>query len=70
MLRVSRDDFIDDADTIDGAREIVRAQPPGRYHVDEISADPLTSGQTSRRWGVAIRHPDGSVQLEPDPWDR
>jgi hypothetical protein len=29
---------IDDADTIEGAREIVQGQQPGRYDVDEIRA--------------------------------
>jgi hypothetical protein len=31
-----------------GARVIVRGQPPGRYDVDEIRAEPLPSGNTSR----------------------
>jgi hypothetical protein len=41
---------------------------PGPYHVDEIAADPLPSGHTSRRWGVAITHPHGRVELDPEPW--
>src|SRR5262245_21957162 len=45
MFRVSqRGEGIDDADTIDGAREIVRGQSPGRYEVDEIRAEPFPSG--------------------------
>jgi hypothetical protein len=45
MFRVShRGEGIDDADTIEGARGTVRGQPPGRYHVVEIAADPLPSG--------------------------
>jgi hypothetical protein len=36
-------DAIDDADTIDGAREIVRGQSPGRYDADEMRADPFRS---------------------------
>ena len=40
----------------------------GRHHVDELAADPLPSGHTSRRWGSAIKHPDGRVELDPDPW--
>src|SRR5262249_26779004 len=37
MFRVShRGEGIDDADTIEGARGIVRGQSPGRYEVDEI----------------------------------
>jgi hypothetical protein len=41
MFRVShRGEGIDDADTLEGARRIVRGQPPGRYDVDEISSVP------------------------------
>jgi hypothetical protein len=44
MFRVShRGEGIDDADTIQGAREIVRGQPPGRYDIDEIRAEPFAS---------------------------
>jgi hypothetical protein len=60
MFRVSQDDLIGNGHTIEDAKEIIRGQPPGRYHVDEMRADPLRSGHTSRRWGVAIRRPDGS----------
>jgi hypothetical protein len=67
MFRVShKGEGIDDADTIEGAREIVQGQPPGRYDVDEIRADPFPAGHTSRQWGRLIRHPDGWV--EDDPW--
>jgi hypothetical protein len=56
MFRVSqRGEGIDDADTIDGAREIVQCQSPGRYDVDEIRAKPFPSGYTSRfsaAWGA------------------
>jgi hypothetical protein len=49
MFRVShRGEGIDDADTIDGPREIVPSQPPGRYDVDEIRAEPFASEHTSR----------------------
>ena len=27
------------------------------------------SGHSSRRWNIAIRRPDGSVEAEPDPWE-
>jgi hypothetical protein len=73
MFRVIRDDLIDDADTIDGVREIVGQQPPGRYRVDEISVDPLPSGHTARRWGVAIKRPDRTQRrtsaTERMPWN-
>ena len=39
-----------------------------RVEVDEISADPLPSGHTSRRWGVGLKRVDGTVALEPDLW--
>jgi hypothetical protein len=55
MFRVShRGEGIDDADTLEGARGIVRGQPPGRYDVDEIRAEPFPSGHTSRQWGRLI----------------
>jgi hypothetical protein len=57
MFRASqRGERIDDAETIWGARAIVRGQPPGRYDADEIRAKPFTSGHTSRQWGRMIRH--------------
>jgi hypothetical protein len=57
-----------DVDQIKAIEPAIRFSELGRYHVDEISADPLPSSHTSRRWGVAIKRPDGSVELEPDPW--
>jgi hypothetical protein len=69
MFRVSqRGEGIEDAETIGGARTIVRCRPPGRYDVDEIRAEPFPSGLTSRQWGRMIRHPDGRVEDEPWPW--
>jgi len=62
-------EMLADADNLDGVTEIVRNAPAGRYQVDEISAKPLPSGHTARRWGTAIRHDDGRVRLDPDPWE-
>jgi hypothetical protein len=71
MFRVSQQgESIDDAETVEGAREIVTSQPPGRFDVDEIRAEPFPSDHTSRQWGRMIRHPDGRVEDEPWPWDR
>jgi hypothetical protein len=71
MFRVGhRGEGIDDAETIGGAREIVRGRPPGRYDVDEVRAKPLASGSTSRSGGRMVRHPDGRVEEEPWPWDQ
>jgi hypothetical protein len=52
------------ADSQHGIKRVIESLGPGRYYVDEISSDPLPSGHTSRRWGVAIRHPGGgSVEV-------
>ena len=68
MFRVThKGEGLDDADTIEGAREIVRGEHPGRYDVDEISAEPFASGLRSRRWGHLIRQPDGRVEDVPHP---
>ena len=68
MFRVSHQgEGIDDAYSIEGAREIVQGQPPGRYEVGEIRAEPFVSGHTIRRWGRMIRHPDGRVEDDPNP---
>ena len=63
MFRVSHPcEGIDDAQTLDGARQIVHGQQPGRFDVDEIRADPFPSGHTSRQWGRMFRQPDGRVE--------
>jgi hypothetical protein len=69
MFRISHKiEDIGDAETIEGAREIVRRELPGRYVIVEIRADPFPSGQTSRASGRMIRHPEGRVEDEPWPW--
>jgi hypothetical protein len=55
---------ITDVDRVEAVEGAIRA---GRYDVDQISAEPLPSGHTSRRWGTAIKRPDGAVTLEPRP---
>jgi hypothetical protein len=55
------------ADSQEGITRVIKDLGPGRYHVDEISSDPLPSGHTSRRWGVGIKRPDGMVVLDPIP---
>jgi hypothetical protein len=68
MFRVSRDRMIEDADSFEGARAMMRGQKRGRYHVDEILADPFPSSHKSRAWGSLIKHPDGKVEDERHPW--
>ncbi len=42
---------ISTTESMGGVREILDPFPPARYQADEISADPLPSGHTLRRWG-------------------
>jgi hypothetical protein len=71
MFRISnsRSDKFVDVDTVGAIGDVIRSSNPGRYHVDEIGADLLPSGPTARRWGVGIKWADGSVAIEPDPWE-
>ena len=69
MFRVSqRGKGIDYDDTIEGAREIIRGQSPGRYDMDEIRTERFPSGHTSRAWGRMVRHPDERVEDDQWPW--
>jgi hypothetical protein len=71
IYRISRSGHkpIVDVQSPDGIESVIRAEKPGTFHIDEISSDPLPIGHTSRRWGTAIKHPDGTVAVEPDPWE-
>jgi hypothetical protein len=71
VYRVSRQgQGIDDADTIEGTRQVVQGQPPGRYDLDEIRAEPFPSEHTDRSWAPLVRLPDGRVEEELWPWDQ
>jgi hypothetical protein len=61
-------ELLGDADTLDQVTEIVRSARPGRYHIDEMSSTPLSSGHTARRWGVVVHNADGRIEKDPDPW--
>ena len=58
-----------DVDQVEAIEPAIRSSKPGWYHVDQIEADPLPSGHTSRRWGVGFKRGDETVVIEPDPWD-
>jgi hypothetical protein len=47
-----------------------RVHGPGRYHVDEFAAagEVLSTGHTSREWGVIIHQPDGTIVSKPCQW--
>ena len=69
MFRVShRGDRIGDAETIEGAREIIRGQSPGRYDVDEIRTERFPSGRTPRACERIVGHPDGRVEDDQRLW--
>ena len=70
MYRISRNgqEPILHVDQVEAIEPAIQSSPPGRYHVDEISADPLPNRHTSRRWGIGIKRADGTVAIEPDPW--
>jgi hypothetical protein len=34
-----------------------------------MAGELLPSGYSCQRWGTAIRHADGRVTLDPDPWE-
>ncbi len=71
MLRISQNgqEPIVDVDTLDQLEPAIRSSEPGRYHIDQIERSPLPSSHTSRRWGVGIKGADGTVVVEPDPWE-
>jgi hypothetical protein len=71
MFRISKDtNTAIDVAQVGEVEPAVRATEPSHYHVDQIERDPLPSGHTSRRFGVAIKRQDGSVVVEPDPWEQ
>jgi hypothetical protein len=67
MFRVShKGDGIDDADTIDGARAIVRGQPLGRYDVDEIRAELSYPGRARPEFQLLLL----DLPMSRDPFAR
>jgi hypothetical protein len=70
MYRISKDtNTVIDVAQVDQIGPVVQAEKSGPWHIDEISADPLPPGHTSRRWGVAIKRQDGSVVIQRDSWE-
>lgn len=70
ILRVNNPDGdpIGTAESDEGVERLLEDLPPGRYHIDEISADPLPSGHTSRRWGIGFKYGDWSLAIDRDSW--
>jgi hypothetical protein len=46
---------------------LIASESPAVTVLMKISDDVLPSGHTSRRWGIRIKHQDGTVGIEPMP---
>jgi hypothetical protein len=57
---------ITNVDAVEAVGRAIRNGEPGRFHVDEIGAEPLQSWHTNRQWGVEFERPDGTVALPSD----
>lgn len=70
ILRVNDPDGnpIGTALSVHSLARLLEGVPPVRYHIDEISHNPLPSGHTSRRWGIAVKRSDSSVSIARDIW--
>jgi hypothetical protein len=68
MFRISRNgqEPIVDVGALEEIEPVIRRSEPGQYLIDEMSRDPLPSGQISRRWGFGIKRADGSVSIKRD----
>ena len=71
MYRISRDgkEPIIDVDTLDQLEPAIRASKPGRFHITRSSAIRYRVVTLPDAGTVGIKRPDGSVELEPDPWE-
>jgi hypothetical protein len=67
---IRRQDFYAAVATADDIAHTIEHAEPGRYVVEEVSwvGELHSSGHSCRRWDAAIRHTDGQVALEPEPW--
>jgi len=53
--------------SINGLPGLLKGDAPGRYVIEELTIPPgLLSLPKSRKWGCAIKHVDGRVELQPD----
>ncbi len=52
--------------SLSGIPALLEREAPGRYVIEEVVAPPgFLSTPRTRNWGWAIKHDDGSVELEP-----
>ena len=71
MFRISRagNDYFEDVNNVPEIERAISSAELGRYHIDEFPLRPFRSGHTVRRWAIGIKRDDGSVVIEPDPWE-
>ena len=69
MYRISGSDEQEPivVETLKAIMSAIRSSEPGRYVIDEVSNEPPTNGDAVRHWGIAMRWPDGTVEIEPEP---
>jgi hypothetical protein len=51
-------------ETVQCLVEFVKHRRPGRYQVDEVIENTLSTGQTFRNWGAITRFPSGDVSIQ------
>jgi hypothetical protein len=71
MFRIIRgQDYFTMVASPDEIADVIQRAKPGRYTIEEVSraGELLPSGHSCRRWATAIRHSNGQVTLDPDPW--
>jgi hypothetical protein len=71
MLRIIHEpDYYTTVASPDDVALVLHHAKPGRYTVEEVSpaGKLLPSGHSCRRIATAIRHPDGHVTLDREPW--
>lgn len=50
---------------VDNVRRFLNSEPAGRYEIEALTRRSLwMSLRSSEQWGFAIKHDDGSVELE------
>jgi hypothetical protein len=71
MFRISKDQVtVIEVAQVEEIEPAIRANPPGRYDIDEVELNPLQSGPTRGHWAIAFRRKDGSVVIKWDSWNQ
>jgi hypothetical protein len=67
IYHISRPDrrSITDVGSVEAIEKAIRSGEPGRYHIDQISSEPMALDPTSRCWVAKIRCPDDGRPHQP-----